>query len=99
MKTSVRNGGVIKVMKKILIPMIFFILLAGSICAWIFSNVAKKENIAGAQACYEQGETVFAQKNFKEAMRRYEMVDEFYGKPHTKWLAWHRKKNGFVEPT
>ena len=64
----------------------------GSFCGWIFLNAFNNEKMARAQAYYEKGEALFKQKDFKEAMWNYEMVGEFYSKPHTNWLDLAQEK-------
>ena len=67
---------------------IFFLIVTW----WTFFNMNNKENIERAQKCYEEGEGLFNQKNYKEAMYRYEEVSVIYNKPHSKWLDLAQEK-------
>lgn len=57
-----------------------------------FNAVSNTENIKRAQATYEKGELLFKQANYRKAMWEYQMVSEFYSKPHTTWMDLAQEK-------
>ena len=73
-------------MKKILMVILFLILVLGAFAGLIFIKLNNDEKVARAQKCYEEGEALFKQKDYKKAMWKYEEVSVFYAKPHTIWL-------------
>jgi hypothetical protein len=50
-----------------------------------FKSVFNAEKTLRAKAAYERGETFFKQSKYRKAMWEYQMVNEFYSKPHSKW--------------
>jgi len=50
-----------------------------------FKSVFNTEKTLRAKAAYESGEAFFKQAKYRKAMWEYQMVNEFYGKPHSKW--------------
>jgi len=79
-------------LKKILLVIFFLIVAIGLILAGSFIGVYYTENMHRAQKCYEEGETFFKQKDYKQAMWRYQEVSEFYSNPHTDWLDLAKEK-------
>jgi len=53
--------------------------------AFQFKSVFNAEKILRAKTAYERGETFFKQAKYRKAMWEYQVVNEFYGKPHSKW--------------
>ncbi len=71
---------------------VFIILLIVGVRGWLLVNQTNHEKMDKAQVCYEKGEHFWGLKDFKDAMRNYEMVNEFYNEPHTKWVDLAQEK-------